>query len=239
MFGKEYYVEPTDSRIHYEIVSRSSQLALVHLWKHNRPPDRTRVSEMVTHLKESNVCDGQILLAVINGECVCYDGAHRLYAIREYFPKGGVQVRILYDSSEEEVRKEFIRINKSVPVPSLYFSDNEIVQRLTRIVHNVARGVAGNYPHFVSTSRKPQRPNFNRDHFTEELGEILRETLSSQDIMELTEEMIGGWLTNVNDTLKTSSLRGVSQRIKDKCRQHNFYIFAGDWKKIIANIIKK
>ena len=114
MLGKEYHREITDPRISYEIVTDPSRISLVRIWKNNRPPDMKRVKEVQEYIKEKGMVDGQILLAIVNGECICYDGAHRLEASKQSFPEGGIQVRILHDSSDEEVKEEFYRINKSL-----------------------------------------------------------------------------------------------------------------------------
>lgn len=235
MLGTQYYVEPQDTRITYEIVTDPARLSFVRHWKNNRPPDTTRVKEVETHLRETNVSDGQILLAIVNGECVCYDGSHRLEATKRYFPKGGIQVRIIRDSSEKEVREEFTRINKSIPVPELYFSEDEVAVRLMTIVQNTVKGLCENYSEYVSTSRKPRRPNFNRDTFTEELSDCLREKLSNEKIIGLDETTLASFLTETNTTIRRNHYQKnlrikASSKILEKCELKKFYLFACDWR---------
>lgn len=240
MLGKEYHREITDPRISYEIVSDSSRMSLVRIWKNNRPPDMQRVKEVKDYIKVKGMVDGQILLAIVNGECICYDGAHRLEASKQLFPEGGVQVRIIYDSTDEEVKEEFYRINKSIPVPELYFSDDEISVKLMSNIQNITRGLCENYKAFVSTSRKPQRPNFNRDTFIENLSDILKKELQPERIMGLTENDIAKWLQMTNETIRQNHFNRnprikCSPKILSKCENQKFYLFAGDWKTEIKN----
>lgn len=242
MLGVEYYREPTDPRISYEIVKDPARISLVRTWKNNRPPDIHRVKEVVDHLRDTNIMDGQILLAIIDGECVCYDGAHRLEASKLYFPIGGIQVRIIKDSTNEEIKQEFLRINKNVPVPELYFSDDDISMRLTKIISSVVKSLSENYKAFLSTSRRPKRPNFNRDTLVEELGDIVKTHIRSENIMNLTEDKIGEWLQNTNNTIRANHYQKnprikASSKILSKCETHKLYLFAGEWKNVLTSII--
>lgn len=243
MLGTEYYREPENNRIAYEIIKDPSRLSLVRIWRRNRPPDHLRVNEVCEHIRNTNVCDGQILLAIVNGECVCYDGSHRLDACRIYFPKGGVQVRILYDSTDREVSHEFMRINKSIPVPELYFSEDEVSMRLMKLVQEITKGIVENYSMYVSASRKPKRPNFNRDTFTEELLEILQENLSNERIINLTDTNVTEWLQKTNQVIRTNHFQQTPRikaptKILEKCEKHKFYLFVGDWKTVLKHFLE-
>jgi hypothetical protein len=244
MLGTSYHVEPDDTRICYELVTDPSRLSLISVWKHNRPPDPTRVEEIQEYTTRTKLGDGQILLAVVDGKCVCYDGAHRLCAYRSCFPSGGVQVRIIHDSSNEEIRREFERVNRSVPVPELYFSEDEISLHISSLSQNVARGLCETYPSYVSTSRRPRRPNFNRDSFTEELGLVIKGILSNETILGLNVDTIGTWLLEVNQIIQVKHRAGGTGRIRasptiiEKCERHKFFLFAADWKTVLTSYIQ-
>jgi hypothetical protein len=190
------------------------------------------------------MCDGQILLAVVDGECVCYDGAHRLFAYRKHFPVGGVQVRIIRDSSNEEVRREFARVNRSVPVPELYFSEDEISTHIASLSQEVAKSLCELYSAYVSTSRRPRRPNFNRDKFAEDLASVIQESLSNEAILKLTTDTIGRWLHEVNQVIQANHRAGThriraSSAIIEKCERQKFFLFAEDWKTQLQTYIEK
>jgi hypothetical protein len=243
LLGTEYHREPDDKRISYEIIKEKTRLNLVQIWKHNRPPDPLRVQEIVEHMRKTNICDGQILLAIINGKCVCYDGAHRLEASKIHFPNGGVNVRIMNDSCDNEVRKEFERINKSIPVPELYFSDDDVSIRLSSIIQEVTKGLIENYPSFVSTSRKPQRPNFNRDTFADTLSDFLKEIMNNEKLMSITTEDIARILGDTNALIRVnhynkSARIKASTKILNKCEVNNFYLFSCDWRNLMKQIVE-
>lgn len=244
MLGTSYHIEPADDRIHYEIVTDPSRLSLISVWEHNRPPDPARVKEIQDHLEHTNICDGQILLAVVNGTCVCYDGAHRLLACRSVFPKGGVQVRIIHDSTPQEVRKEFERVNRSIPVPELYFSVDEISSRVTSLVQDVVKSMCTLYRQYVSSSRRPKRPNFNRDRFVEDLGTTIRESLPNETILKLTQDDVGRWLSEINHTIRAHHYSGVkrikaSRSIITKCEKQNMFLFATDWVRNLQDYLNR
>jgi hypothetical protein len=240
MFGKIYHIENADKRIHYELVSDPTRLSLVSIWKHNRPPDPTRIKEIKEHIQKTKMCDGQILLAIVDKKCICYDGGHRLFACKEFFPDGGVQIRIIHESSENEIRREFERINRSIPVPELYFSKDEISRRITTLSQAVAKSLCTHYPKYVSTSRRPRRPNFNRDKFVEDIGEVLQNNLTSEQITTLSEDQIGKWLTNINHIIYSNRETYIkaSPSIISKCEIQKLFIFAANWKDILSKHIK-
>ena len=244
MLGTSYHIEPADERIHYELVSDPTRLSLVSVWKHNRPPDPARVVKIQEHIQKTGMCDGQILLAIVNGKCVCYDGAHRLFACKNHFPSGGVQIRIIHDSTDAEVRREFERVNRSVPVPELYFSEDEIASHVASLSQGVAKGLCEVYTSFVSTSRRPRRPNFNRDRFAENLGMVLQETLPNETILGLTVDTIGTWLLEVNQIIQVKHRSGT-QRIRAtesmiaKCERQKLFLFVTEWKTIMKDYIQR
>ncbi len=235
MLGTVYHTESTNDRVCYEIVSDPQRLALISVWKHNRPPDPARVAEIEAHIRTTEMCDGQVLLAVVGGRCVCYDGSHRLLACQNQFPESGMQVRILYNSTDEEVRGEFERVNRSIPVPELYFSEDEISTRVSFLAQTAAKSLCENYGAYVSTSRRPRRPHFNRDVFVEDLGTVLKESLKDEAILALTDDTVGTWLTEVNQSIRAHHYTGThrikaSAAILRKCERQNLFLFAADWK---------
>lgn len=242
MLGKEYYREPSNDRIRYEIITNPERLCLIKGWKHNRPPDMMRVEEIVKHLKNTNTSDGQILLSIIHGECVCYDGLHRLEAAKKYFPTGGVQARIMYDSTDEETRQEFIRINRGIPVPDLYFSEDEISSHITRILQTFTKGFIENYKAYLSPSKTPRKPNFNRDMFTDDIGSLIKEIYTDEEIVKLNENVIAELLKKTNDIIRkqhydnTHRLK-ISKRTIEKCEKYKMFIFSRDWKPVLKSVV--
>jgi len=248
ILGKQIHAE-ADGRIVYEHISSPEIIRVISNWKHNRPPDMLRVREIQSYIEETGLCDGELLLAVIQtedgvgGGCVCYDGNHRLQACKSVFPRNGVRVRIITRASEDDIRREFHRINKGVPVPDLYFSEEEVDKVLLRDVTACVNQLSSfeNVAQHISASRKPCRPNFNRDSLVEQICSFLKETQSRDDIMtRLTPDHLQGWFQDLNihirDKILPTKPDSGSERIVGKCKRTGWYVFMDDWRKFFKDV---
>jgi len=246
VLGRQIHTE-LDGLIVYEHITSPEIIRVITNWKYNRPPDMMRVREIQDYIERTGLCDGELLLAMIHeadgvgGGCVCYDGNHRLQACKSAFPREGVRVRIITRATDDDLRAEFHRINKGVPVPDLYFSDEEIDRVLLRDVTAFVNQLMTyeNVTHHISSSRRPCRPNFNRDVLIEQMCSYLKETQSRDDLMmKLTPEHLQGWFQDLNifirDTIlpvKSEAERGGGGRILDKCTRTGWYVFVDDWRR--------
>jgi hypothetical protein len=246
-FGKVIH-EECEGDIVYQWIQSPENLRLISNWKYNRPPDPLRIREIQSYIESTGLCDGELLLAILPGEgCVCYDGIHRLIACQSIFPRYGVRVRILMKATEAIVQQEFLRINKGVPVPELYFSQEEISRK---ILHLVTESVSllfssvssiGNH---LSSSRKPHRPNMNRDIFVEILTEILKQSYE-HEIMSgrITPEMVVSWLQDINVLIREIYLPEVPEADKrrdakmfEKCETSGWYLWLfTDWIRVVKS----
>ena len=185
-------------------------------WKFNRPPDISRLSEIRAWMSEFKRMDGVLNLAYISGEgLVCFEGNHRRLAL------DGLDiivfVDILWDVSHEVVVHEFRRLNKSVCVPDLYISESryELKEQIERAVSDFRK----KYSSMESPSGRPQRPNFNRDKFTDELFRLHKELgLSIDTLMEK--------LDSLNESLKKQDKTKLSDSVKQKCEKSGLWLFA-------------
>lgn len=240
MFPTPYHSEGT--RITYHCITDPDILKLIILWKHNRPPDESRLDEITQHTITNGFSDGEILVFTEKENKIpqCYDGAHRLYAAKRHFPKFGIRIRVLHDATNEEITNEFIRINKSIPVPSLYFSKTEIDEHLLRIVNEFVSLLCNNneVKQHLSNSRRPKRPNFNRDVFVERLCDYYKDTMTDVDILTITHNTISTWFSlhnryamgRVYNNEKQCRLTG---QIKKKCEKTNIFAFSIPWELFI------
>jgi hypothetical protein len=213
-FGRFLHSE-CDGLIQYQVLTSPEQLWLIRNWKFNRPPDPIRISEIENYIRETGLCDGELLLAFLPGEgYLCYDGIHRLMACQSVFPREGVRVRILMKASDEIIRREFLRINKGVPVPELYFSteeiDRHILQLLMKSLQEFTK-LEGIQQH-LSPSRRPRRPNFNRDCFLEELTSYCKEHYTHECMTGIiTQEMILEWLQDINIYIRENDIMTIPE----------------------------
>lgn len=190
----------------------------IKLWKHNRPADEDRIKEIHEHMKKSGRMDGILYIASINDELVCYESNHRRLALQGLDSMTAtVLVDVLWDTTNEIVKDEFIRLNKAVSVPELYFSDDplKIHNELKEMVDNFCKSYKS---HKVNTN-KPQRPNFNRDMLMDEFDRVVREC--SIDVAELDKRLI-----RYNQRLMNKPTDKLSQKIIDKCTESGLWLFA-------------
>lgn len=186
-------------------------------WKFNRPPDKDRVSEINEFMKKSGRMDGIIYLGFVNDELVCYESNHRREALKGIDTLADVLVDIIWDATDDILKEEFMRLNKSVSVPELYIevsSEVDIVS-LRKIVDEFCK----TYKMHKVSSGKPQRPNFNRDNLTDELYRIMKEHHVTIDV--LMEK-----LTRYNQQLTMKDRSKLSEKIVEKCSSSGLWLFA-------------
>jgi hypothetical protein len=255
VIGETYYKEDTlrdAGEILYEILRPEAgfKLEMITNWRRNRPPDIHRVEEIAKDIEMRGSCDGELLLAIIPAVgCVCYDGIHRLEAARRVFPHNGLRLRILLNSSEKEVEQEFKRINKGVPVPELYFSQEETDAYLREQVQQFIDKyfiVDSRLLAHISTSKHPKRPNFNKDVLHQTIGEYVDEYFTAEngfcraDIHDIiTAEVIMSWFNDMNEVARgiiESSQKNDS--MIEKCKKTGWFLFYFDWRGTIAPKVK-
>lgn len=185
-------------------------------WKFNRPPDEERVAEIHEYMKTSKRLDGIIYLACINNELVCYEANHRREAMKGIEGLHNVLVDILWNATDEKVKEEFVRLNKSVSVPELYLGETtDVVEEVRKLVDSFCK----NYKKLKVNSSRPQRPNFNRDMITDEFTRIMRE-------QNLTPIQFERWLTDRNRELTQQDRKGLTEKVISKCEESGLWLFA-------------
>jgi hypothetical protein len=138
-------------------------------WTKNRPPDMVRVRQIVEYYKLNNT---KLVPGIVytwrhpeKRKSIVYDGIHRLLAAFQVEHPMDVLIQIKNTNKEQEIIDDFININKSVSVPSIYLEDTDTLKKTVCLT--VAEEICKRYPNFVSPSRKPYVYNFNRDNLIE------------------------------------------------------------------------
>jgi len=149
-------------------------------WKYNRAPDKIRCKEIAAHIMRSKQpVETVFYLVRVNHGYEILDGIHRYTALKmlseepvdyitystDWLMASAVLINVRFDATEGQCIDVFKALNKSVPVPELYMRDPNQVRKET--VERVVAAWVRMYPDHFSASRKPQRPNINRDTFTE------------------------------------------------------------------------
>lgn len=194
----------------------------VRQWKFNRPPDMSRIPEIHKWMKEFHRMDGVLNLAYIQNEgLVCFEGNHRRLAL------DGLDIKVLLDivwnATDEIVKHEFQRLNKSVSVPDLYVVENDANLRIQ--IEDAVSAFRKKYPTHESSSGRPIRPNFNRDKLTDEFTRLQKELNIS--VPELVQR-----LEKLNEKYKTKDRSKLSTNIQVKCSLSDLWLFA--WSQSIS-----
>ena len=188
-------------------------------WKFNRPPDTDRVAEIRAFMQESKRADGLIYLACIDHQLICYESNHRRLALKEGMPPdmNAILVDIIWDATNDLVKQEFIRLNKAVSVPDLYVDDSaeESVETILKAVD----AFCSKYPSLKSASGRPNRPNYNRDNFTQDFIRVMKELrIGADELMTRLERL--------NTEMAGRDRGRLTMNVVQKCEKAGLWLFA-------------
>jgi hypothetical protein len=187
-------------------------------WKYNRPCDEDRVKEIHESIKSKGRMDGQIYLACINDELVCYESNHRREALNGLDNIATILVDILWNATHDAVKEEFFRLNKAVSVPELYLEDEKDVNPYEGLKEAVDL-FCENYKKLKSASNHPQRPNFNRDMVIDEFYRVMKENSINID-------QLSSRLMKLNQEMSKRDKSKLTERVIKKCEESNLWLFA-------------
>jgi len=189
-------------------------------WKFNRPPDMDRVKEIHQHILKAKRVDGVIYLAVVEKEIVCYESNHRRLGVEGIEECEHILVDIMWNATDEDVKQEFFRLNKCVPVPDLYISKEAVVDTSDLIAARDA--FCKKYGMLKSTSANPHRPGFNPDNLLSDFNEITKKH-------RITVDELMNRLDKLNAEMESRSRKKLTQNVIDKCEKSGLWLFA--WEK--------
>lgn len=223
-------VKTHDSGDHAMYVMKSDDIialtadGTLKLWSCNRPVDEVRVEEIRDYIMKTGHVDGTIRLAYVKGEgFVCYESNHRRMALIPGIP---VLVDILWDVEQGRIIEEFIHINRAVSVPELYTSVDMDATAKEKIVEYVKDMASFKYKAFVSTSARPNRPQFNRDTLVQDITRIWKDIGCPVDTLLRA-------ITTLNEKYKDAEFgmdhsKIKSSKIVEKCTKGGLWLFAFD-----------
>ena len=220
-----------NDREHVYLVRGNELYSATSIWKYNRPVNVSRVYEIEKTIETGTYVDNIIYIAELVNEdksvsYVCYDGNHRREAHRN--SPDFVLVNVLFNSSDEEIKNRFYVLNQSNPVPELYLENGDN-QSLRDIVEDCVERIITRFPKNVSTSRRPQRPNFNRDHLIDELYDWIKE----KSVVSMTGKNLFDRLMELNEVYASGKhlrLDKLSNGIIKRVDKTGCYLFLKDFK---------
>jgi hypothetical protein len=214
----------------------SKNLSHVDNWKYNRPCEPNRVHEIKGYIEETGNVDGIIYMyeTMINNnyKYFCYDGNHRLQALKELRQSYPVLINVYKISGtpeeiKEKITEKFMKLNLANPVPELYFDDDTKTLILKNVVDDAIKYLINKYPKHLTTSPNPRKPNFNRDNTTDKLYKYL----SDSGKTNITKEYLIKEFERINQYCKNNitTLKNISKSALDKAKETNGYIFLIDF----------
>lgn len=220
--------ECSENNVVAHTTSDALNMVSIDNWDMNRPPDMARIPEIQSALKHQSYVDGIIYLSVnkTGDRYICYDGIHRLTALKNVRNKN-IVIDLILSYSEDQIIAKFMRVNRCVPVPSLY-TKAERELHLRETLETVVKTIQTTYPTRFSAASMPNIPNENRDSFMNKL---------SNEVMERTNKVTASskpedWLKYLNDLndFTRDNIGILSPKLTPaqvtKCNQSKWYLFA-------------
>jgi hypothetical protein len=201
-------------------------------WSKNRPPDQVRIQQIKQHFLNNNT---RLIPGIISawdkedGTFYIYDGIHRFLALKEILEQNPDQeffilIQFKLTKREQEIIDDFINLNKSVSVPTIYIEDTDILKKT--VCQNIAEELCKRFPTFVSPSRKPYIYNFNRDNLIEFISNW-QINFSKPGVQQIAFQE----LLKLNQEAKVY-VNEMNIAHPKKCKYHDFYLFYLDPVKI-------
>lgn len=138
---------------------------IIRNWDQNRPADDTRVNEISS--QHMDIVPGQICGWLKSDVLYIYDGSHRCSAAIKMNENPKIYLKLFETLDENKIIRDYKTINKSISVPYLYLSEASSI-KISKI-NIVMDKFCNKWKAHQSPSRNPQRQNFNRDIFIEQV----------------------------------------------------------------------
>lgn len=196
-------------------VSLFSILPILQRWEKNRPEDPARVEELSNTLKNSIFIDGIVYGWLFRNQILIYDGWTRISAASLLKKDIRLLLCVNYSKNEKDIILHFNTINKAVPVPLLYTGELDVFKK-RKLLEDTCRLFCNTFKPFVSTARKPRKPNFNRDQLFDLLDKVL-ENLNDLDSFKIVQKLI-----EFNENLLT---KHKDVAFPEKARKGGFFLF--------------
>jgi len=231
-----------------DLLQGSSENKIIN-WKHNRPPDPVRCKELAEYIyNKKQEVDWLFYMVAENNIFHIIDGIHRFNSLQiikrenskapdyltptafantvvgtnnsaDWLYEKYIFISLRKNMSNGETIDLFQSLNKSNPVPELYFENNN-QQKRTLIETIVNEWITDFNTHFTS-SKNPNIPNMNRDKFIE----ILDFVYEKYQLNNSTNYLLSEKLYELNSKLKTTPPKKTSQSAIDKCNKTGCFIF--------------
>lgn len=236
------------SHLLVRVIIKDLLRAPVKNWKKNRPADIIRCKDIAQHIYRSRKpVDSMIYMNLNHKKNIfeIFDGIHRFEALNrvkdciedtDYMTSSGTPQEIawLYDSqiilnlrisaSEGEISESFLNLNKSNPVPELYFRDDKEDKRIC--LEKTIEHLKTNYPGVFTSSTNTVRPFVNSNVLMNTLDKVY----DMMDLSKETEHRLIQAMERLNQHIsfnipQKTGTNKVTDKIKEKCQKSGCWLF--------------
>jgi len=229
MFDYDIIFECSENNVVAHTTSYELNKVSIENWEMNRPPYMPRIPEIQSSIKNQSYVDGIIYLSMnkTGDGYICYDGIHRLTALKTLRADKDVVIDLLLSYSEDQIVSKFWRVNKCQPVPTLYTTEQGNI-KMREVIEKVVHFIQSTHPRLFSPSITPNIPNENRDVFMNKLTNDILERTNKVNKESTYEDWIK-YLHSLNEFVRDNIIDlapklTASQGIK--CNNSKWYLFA-------------
>lgn len=264
MFQQIYSYNETHSLAVISVKTMLQMGGSFYNWKYNRPADMIRVAKLAEYIIYNRPQLDTVIYCNYNSianKYEIYDGIHRISALKyiadqhnkdkndiinesiysasiEWLMDRILVFNIRVNACEGEIMEMFMSLNKSIPVPDLYIENPSETKRIC--VEKTVETYQQMYKSHFSPSIKVQRPNTNRELFTNFVSEIYEFILPSSE-NELLQQ-----LDDINNDVRMQVLEMETNAKKmkkykitagmiAKCKTTNCYLFMENLGSLLKN----
>jgi hypothetical protein len=209
--------------VRYDLLSNKFK---IDNWEGNRPPDMLRIPDIKNLLLRQDYVDGTIYLSILqDNTLVCYDGMHRLTALKELYKETdrqlyhNITINILPRYDKEFISRKIREINECKPIPIITSMFDPLIIKL----YEITSIIQTKYSKMFSSSKSPRLPNEFRDNFIEKMRVVL-ETL---ELTDRHNDTIINLLNNYNNYIKNNkSQLSLKPKQLQKCEKNDCFLFS-------------
>uniref|UniRef100_A0A6C0J6B2 ParB/Sulfiredoxin domain-containing protein n=1 Tax=viral metagenome TaxID=1070528 RepID=A0A6C0J6B2_9ZZZZ len=209
---------------------------LVKIWDKNRILSTERCDELIDSIKKKELVSSSLHISQVidskgNIKYKLWDGQHRFYAFKKIYKENkdliNCTVNLYYNDNKFGIIQKFNNINKAVPISCIYTDENldEMKQlKIKEITEHVIKKFVDNYQEHSKHTRRPQRPNFNRDVLQDELVVYIKE----RHLFDINKDLFWNKIMELNDKYKKGvhiDLTHVPENILNKCKLSGLFLF--------------
>nr|QBK86238.1 MAG: hypothetical protein LCMAC102_00330 [Marseillevirus LCMAC102] len=199
----------------------------ISIWQYNRPIDETRIQVIKEYIEKQKYVDGIIYVAEFQENKKisynCYDGFHRLKALQLIKDDLKIIVHVTYQATVDQIKSKFKALNSAISVPELYLDEtnDETIQSLKIIIEEVVEYICKKWSKYQSISKRPQRPNFNRDNLKDQLYDYINQP---SHIGVNASRLIKA-IDKLNEDYSNRKFVNTSQKVISKCKKMGCFLF--------------